>query len=284
MAEFFTLQKFINLLSQKNGLHVCVHDVDGVTERTLLKTELENLMHASSFCDAAKSTPNGYERCVSHKNKANIKALNEKKAFCGFCPYGLFEAVKPVIIDEKAVCIVYVGHVTTNDEKTRGRIKNTCKETGVPDGVMFSELKKIPRISNGGICMETAEAIDSVIRLLYEKSEESDNSSCHWVVKRMVEYAKINFDKKLSLKQMSMLYFMDEKYIGRLFKRCTGSSFSEYVNSLRMKYAARLLSETDRRIIDISAECGYNNVTYFNRVFENKYKITPTEYRTLHRK
>lgn len=278
MAEFTCLRDFIGVLEHTAGIKICIHDIDGITGRRLLNIDAKNLMHASSFCDAAKLTPAGYERCVSHKNRANIKAIGEKKPFSGLCPYGLFEAVVPVIIGARPVCIIYAGRIVTDRDRAKERIENTCEKTGVLQSIMKKELEKIPKDSPE-ICIKAAEALDTFIRLLYEKSDPGENTGLHWVVMRMTEYADRNFDKNLSLKQMSMLYFMEEKYLGRLFKKQMGKSFGEYVNAARMKKAQELLKNTEKKIIDIAHSCGFNNVTYFNRVFKRFYGISPARYR-----
>lgn len=279
MEGYLDLKHMIELLEKDRGLHICIHDIEGVTDCELLKIESENAMHASGFCEAAKSTADGYERCISHKNTANLKAVREKNPFCGYCPYGIFEAVKPVVIDERVVCIIYVGNVTLNREETRKRILKTCLESGVSTDLMLSEAENLICLDDEWICRQTADALDSMIRLLHEKTGVRQNNAYHWVIQRMMDYAEVNFDKNLTLKSMSMLYFMEEKYLGRLFKKQIGVSFNEYVNALRIKRAVRLLKQTKDKVIDIAHQCGYNNVTYFNRVFEKYYHMAPRAFR-----
>ncbi|MBN1576166.1 MAG: helix-turn-helix transcriptional regulator [Chitinispirillaceae bacterium] len=64
-----------------------------------------------------------------------------------------------------------------------------------------------------------------------------------------------------------------------LIKNQTNRSFKEYLNSIRLMEAQRLLSETDRQIIEISFAVGYNNVSHFNRIFKKKNGKTPRQFR-----
>lgn len=64
-----------------------------------------------------------------------------------------------------------------------------------------------------------------------------------------------------------------------LIKKQTNRSFKEYLNTIRLAEAQRLLSETDRQIIEISIAVGYNNISHFNRIFKEKNGITPREFR-----
>ena len=92
-------------------------------------------------------------------------------------------------------------------------------------------------------------------------------------------YAETYYRNELSLKQLANLYFINEKYIGRLFKKQIGCSFREYLNRIRIEKAAELLINTDMKVIDIAYETGFGNVTYFNRVFASQRGCTPVEYR-----
>ena len=78
--------------------------------------------------------------------------------------------------------------------------------------------------------------------------------------------------------------FMDrknEKYLGRLFKKEMGISFSEYCIGLRLEKAEESLLKSNDKIIDIALDCGFNNISYFNRVFRKKHNVSPGEYREL---
>ena len=58
-----------------------------------------------------------------------------------------------------------------------------------------------------------------------------------------------------------------------------GTSFVDYLNDYRLSMASRMLVSSDDNIIDIAAHCGYDNLSYFNRIFKKKYGITPSAYR-----
>lgn len=68
-------------------------------------------------------------------------------------------------------------------------------------------------------------------------------------------------------------------YFSKLFKKHMGKNLSEYINLTKLNMASKLLSETDRRIETIGYEVGFNNKSYFYRVFKRYYGVTPEEYR-----
>ena len=65
----------------------------------------------------------------------------------------------------------------------------------------------------------------------------------------------------------------------KYFKNTMGTSFSEYLNEYRLTMASRLLVSSDSSILDIAAEVGYENLSYFNRTFKKRFEMTPREYR-----
>lgn len=72
-----------------------------------------------------------------------------------------------------------------------------------------------------------------------------------------------------------------ERTLKRRFKAATGLSLIDYVQNLRIEEAKRLLETTDRPVDEISAECGYDNQSFFTRLFKRRCGLTPAGYRRL---
>ena len=69
------------------------------------------------------------------------------------------------------------------------------------------------------------------------------------------------------------------EYINRIVKLHTGKTLSEYGQTLLLEEARRLLISTDKNISDIIYTLGLSNRSYFYRIFENAYGVTPLQYR-----
>ena len=121
--------------------------------------------------------------------------------------------------------------------------------------------------------------------ICHMKKEKNSSSRRHRsIIGDIEEYINFHYAQNITLKEMAGLYFMNEKYLGRLFATETGQSFHQYLNQVRLERAADLLINTSMPVLNIAFECGYSNVTYFNRVFRRKFSVSPTEYRTDARK
>ncbi|NQX62695.1 AraC family transcriptional regulator [Paenibacillus qinlingensis] len=86
-------------------------------------------------------------------------------------------------------------------------------------------------------------------------------------------------DRELSLFKIAELIDMSPAYLGRIFKKLTAQSIPDYLNEYRIDRAKEFLSTTHDSIEEISQKTGYNNSTYFYKVFKKYTGITPAEYR-----
>ena len=67
--------------------------------------------------------------------------------------------------------------------------------------------------------------------------------------------------------------------LSRLFSKTFHSSFNQYVNEARLGYACQRIETTDDTLTEISMDSGFGSLRTFNRVFKEKYRLTPSEYR-----
>jgi AraC-like DNA-binding protein len=72
---------------------------------------------------------------------------------------------------------------------------------------------------------------------------------------------------------------MSEVSFSRFMKKRTGKNYIEYLNDLRLGIASRYLVDTSKTIAEISYECGFNNLSNFNRIFKKRKGYTPKEFR-----
>jgi AraC-like DNA-binding protein len=109
---------------------------------------------------------------------------------------------------------------------------------------------------------------------------DTDNSSLG-SIQTAIAFIRENFTRDLHLGEVAGLLGMSEWAFSRFFKRNSGSSFTDYLRTLRIGYACKLLADTDMPITDICFEIGYANVSNFNRNFHSQRGTTPSAYRRL---
>lgn len=101
---------------------------------------------------------------------------------------------------------------------------------------------------------------------------------------KVKEYITSNYRDEIRLSVLAKLACMSESAFSRYFKMHTGRTVSEFIMELRLGYASRMLVDTTMSIAEISFQCGYNNLSHFNRVFRRKKGCSPGEFRAQYRK
>ncbi len=102
-------------------------------------------------------------------------------------------------------------------------------------------------------------------------------------VEESVRYIQKHFKERLTLQMVASRVYMNAQYFSRVFKRETGVTFTEYVNTLKIQYACKLLETTNYPAYRISSECGFTDPSYFNRVFFAQMNMTPKKYKKISR-
>lgn len=92
-------------------------------------------------------------------------------------------------------------------------------------------------------------------------------------------WVQANLNQKISLERAASQIQMPPKAFSYFFKKNTGKAFVQYVKELRIGLASQKLLETDLTVVEICYECGYNNLSNFNRQFREVKNTTPTSYR-----
>lgn len=112
---------------------------------------------------------------------------------------------------------------------------------------------------------------DSYHNVISKKFETRINKVC--------TYIQNHYAESISLKQVSDLVFMSESNFCKFFKKATSTTFSDYLNDLRINEACHLLLSSEDNVSKIAHDCGFESLSYFNRVFLKKKQVTPSGFR-----
>lgn len=115
----------------------------------------------------------------------------------------------------------------------------------------------------------------------YAKVTVEDDSRRILKVKNFISK---NYMDELRLPELASLAGMSSSAFSRFFKLHTGRNISEYIIDLRLGYAARMLVDTAKSISEIGFDCGFNNLSNFNRIFKKKKGCSPSEFQESYHK
>ncbi|MEY4540644.1 MAG: hypothetical protein RLZZ306_2401 [Bacteroidota bacterium] len=98
-------------------------------------------------------------------------------------------------------------------------------------------------------------------------------------VAKLMQFIQDNFRTEITLEQAACVANLQMHSFCRFFKQLTHHTFSDFLNEVRIGFACKLLQQSDLPITQVAFECGYSNISYFNRSFKKIHGVSPREYR-----
>ena len=111
--------------------------------------------------------------------------------------------------------------------------------------------------------------------ILYAKNSKGKFA----IIERVKQYVENHYDEKITLQVVAHEMYINASYLSNLFSEVTGVNYSDYVTSVRIRNAKKLLRTTDLSIEEISRRTGFSDSKYFSKVFKKVAGRTPRSYR-----
>lgn len=103
-------------------------------------------------------------------------------------------------------------------------------------------------------------------------------------VQKVQKYISEHFREEIRLNTLADMVGMTSVSFSRFFRLRTGKTLSDYIIDIRLGFATRMLVDTARTVAEICYDCGFNNLSNFNRMFKRKKGCSPKEFRENYRK
>ena len=94
-----------------------------------------------------------------------------------------------------------------------------------------------------------------------------------------MQYIETHYYEKITLDQLAEMVYLSPAYLSRIFKKETGTTFNDYLIQVRIGKAKNLLHHKDLRVTDIAEAVGFDDQSYFTKVFRRIVGVTPLKYR-----
>lgn len=140
--------------------------------------------------------------------------------------------------------------------------------------------KGLPRISGLLHCLQLIMQ-EKKKKILSTRQMNTGNEKYKQRLDAVFQYTITHFQQPIALPQIAKLANMSVTAFCRYFKTSTKKSYVEFLNEIRIGYACKLLQDTDKTIIAICYESGFNTAVNFNKQFIKLKKRTPREYRNI---
>lgn len=162
---------------------------------------------------------------------------------------------------------------------------------------MSAIMKVYPLLDSLSMEQDSFYAVMKFFTILYELSKckeaktlssspfaRIDTHSESRRVQNIQQYINENYKQDIRLPVLAQMAGMSAVAFSRFFKARTGTSLSDYIIDVRLGHASQMLVQSGTPVADICLECGFNNLSNFNRIFKKKKGCSPQEYRKQFKK
>lgn len=188
--------------------------------------------------------------------------LNELLGYVFFSENGSLEVIKVRSIE---LCSLLSRAAIEGGAPTDRILKINNQYLGT-----LQEIRNIDKL-----CYKLQEVMEVFTESVFNYTPDKN----HEVIKKAISYISRNYNTPLTLEEVAGHVHLNPAYFSTVFKQCSGSSFKEYLNIVRIEESKRLLANTDYSIIDIAIAVGFDNQSYFSKVFKKYTGLTPKQYR-----
>jgi len=293
-----TLYHLLKNITTKYNVRINLADVAGISK---IDSRIDDIFdhygyHNNCFCNSVKKNKINFRLCVKSKSKL-CKALSRiKTPFYGRCYMGVNEIYYPVRFNDKLIALICIGQFTDNMENSIEFVQRKARRYGLDPVIYAQKYASIVKDIDFSIedLNKDVWSVCNYISMLYKNRilQNSINSELSnamnltadyyqnkYIVSSAMDFIKKNYSSKLSLDFISKHCYCNSAYLSYLFKKETGISITDYINRCRVEHAKHLLDVTNLTITQISGAVGFNDPSYFSKMFKKLQGVYPTHYR-----
>lgn len=184
-----------------------------------------------------------------------------------------------------------LGHILFSSGGDLARIRNqidelltmmsrTAANAGVKAGVIEGIVSQYRLEQNGkadfdALCMGITNAMHRFHEAIFSDESCRQRDTIHCAIR----YIQANYSKKLTLQSIAQELSISQCYLSRQFKKELGVSLTQFINHLRIEKSKQLLVETNLPLAEVAQQCGFEDQSYYTKVFGRLCAMTPLKYR-----
>ncbi len=254
-------------LHNVSGFRISLHGIDFEEIAAYPENQLP-------FCAYVQGKKGEYEKCARSDAEAS-KRVRESNGFLIYkCRYGLTEVICPLHTLGSPAGYLMMGQAADEDVDTERLIKAILSLGGEKDAERL--IASVPRVSRkktasfAKIMTICAEYMALMNALPKNKPSTAELTKL---------FIHENFREKITIKEISLALGRTKSAICPAFKEKYGITVMDYLTSLRIEEAKKMLLQTDMTVGEISDEVGFGDTSYFSKVFLKTVGISPSQYR-----
>ena len=195
------------------------------------------------------------------------------------------------IVGAKNLLNDLIGHIFFssggNIEIIKSRTLELCtllSRASVDGGADFDKIvglnsKFLSQISSIKTIDDLSYWVTHMLDIFTQNISKYNDSKNPVLIQKCISYIHNHYKESLNLETVANIVHLNPSYFSSIFKKEIGLSFSSYLNKVRIDHSKLLLKDTDSSIVDIALEVGFEDQSYFSKVFKNLTNMTPKKYR-----
>jgi AraC-like DNA-binding protein len=275
-SEMF--QSYERAYSEATGMPMALRPVE------TWRLPLHGKRRENPFCAMMAEQSRACAACLQMQEKLAQSAAGVPVTVT--CAYGLFETVVPVKLGAKTIGFLQTGQVM-HHKPTMASFKRAAAKAGEM-GVNIDNTKaKAAYFATPVVPQKKLESAVGLLSIFADHLSMKSNQLAMQtanaeppVITKAKQYIREHHTDDLSLGQVAAAVHTSIFYFCKLFRKVTGTTFTEFVARTRVEEAKNLLLNPNLRVSEIAYEVGFQSLTHFNRVFKKVAGESPTEYRT----
>lgn len=263
------LQAILKDLHSVLGLNISLFDID------------ENLIASypcqdSPFCHLIKENPKSREICkkCDHEAFERVKKTGEIEIYR--CQFNLSEACVPIYSYGQLTGFLMMGQVISGSTYERNLIFKLARPYIDSDADLKQAIQHLPIKTNNQIL-----AFSTILDLCakYLTSANTIKIKENRLADAAKKYIIENLDTDITMEVLCEKLYCSKTALIQHFKSAFGTTVHSFLIECRINRSCELLKNKNLSIQQISSMCGFNDTSYFSKVFKKKCKLTPKQYR-----
>lgn len=176
-------------------------------------------------------------------------------------------------------CVINISALMNMSSPAVSHHLRVLKDNGLIEGRRDGK-EVYYKVKDSEICRLLHQMIEEVMEVACpEKENETNSASPAETAKRVHHYLLEHMDERITIEELSAKFLINPTTLKQAFKKAYGNSIAAHMNEHRMKYAAKLLCETDKSIAEVAKAVGYESQSKFTAAFQKYYGIAPLKYK-----
>ncbi len=263
----------------------------------------------SAFCTLVRSRPELSELCRKCDSRGGIEAARLGEPYIYKCHMGLIDLAVPIIVEKQYIGAIMAGQVLISNPAECASLETIARtiplDAAGGDADFASRLEACRRelpVSSLGRVQAHARMMFQVCNYIVDEAMlkmqlaernagmESPIGSPlltdpnrprldNPLLAPALDYIKNHYARNIRMEELSRLCRISTSYFSKLFNAALGENVPSYINRIRVHHARKLLLDSDKPIIAIALQLGFEDSGYFDKVFKKLIGQTPKEFR-----